>query len=84
MSRIFLETSVPGIAKSYEFLADSVMSVGKVKLEMMKQINAVENMEVFPHPDKVLFCSVEMNGLLQDNEILESVGIQSGGRIMLI
>ncbi len=84
MSRIFLETKVPGIAKTYEFSVDSVMTVGKVKKEMIKQISNVENMTVFPDPDKVLFCSIDMKGLLQDNEILGSIGVKSGGKIMLI
>ncbi len=84
MSRLLLETKVPGIAKTYEFSADSVMSVGAVKKEMIEQISAVENMTVFPDPDKVLFCSVDMGGLLQDNETLGSIGVKSGGKIMLL
>ncbi|SEM28618.1 hypothetical protein SAMN04487770_13219 [Butyrivibrio sp. ob235] len=84
MSRILLETRVPSIAKTYEFSADSVMSVGTVKKEMIRQITAVENLNIFPNPDKVLFCSIDMNGLLQDNETLGSIGVKSGGRIMLI
>ncbi len=84
MSKIFLEASVPGIAKTYEFSADPVMTVGSVKKEMIKQISAVENMSIFPDPDKVLFCSIDMEGLLQDNETLGSIGIKSGDRIMLI
>ena len=84
MSKIFLETEVPGIAKTYEFSADSVMTVGTVKREMIDQISAVENMTVFPDPDKVLVCSVNMEGLLQDSETLGSIGVNSGDRIMLI
>ncbi len=84
MSKIFLETEVPGIAKTYEFSADSVMTVGTVKKEMIEQISAVENMTVFPDPDKVLVCSVNMEGLLQDSETLGSIGVNSGDRIMLI
>ena len=48
MSRILLEAKVPGIAKTYEFSADSVMTVGTVKRAMIEQISAVENMTVFP------------------------------------
>ena len=84
MSKIFLETQVPGIAKTYEFSADSVMTVGTVKKEMIEQISAVENMTVFPDPDKVLVCSIDMNGLLQDNETLGSIGVKSGGKLMLL
>lgn len=84
MSKIFLETQVPGIAKTYEFSADSVMTVGTVKRAMIEQISAVENMTVFDDPDKVLVCSIDMNGLLQDNETLGNIGVKSGGQIMLI
>ncbi len=84
MSKIFLETRVPSIAKTYEFSADSVMSVGSVKRAMIEQIAAVENRVIFTDPDKVLMCSIDMNGLLQDNEILGSIGVKSGGQIMLI
>ncbi|MCR4786787.1 MAG: ubiquitin family protein [Lachnospiraceae bacterium] len=84
MSKIFLETEVPGIAKTYEFAADSVMTVGTVKKAMVEQISAVENMTVFPDPDKVLVCSINMKGLLQDSDTLGSIGVNSGDKIMLI
>lgn len=84
MSKIFLETKVPGIAKSYEFVVDSIMTVGAVKKEMVNQISTVENINIFPDINKVLFCSVDMNGLLSDNETLGSVGVKSGGKIILI
>ena len=84
MSRILLEAKVPGIAKTYAFSADSVMTVGTVKRAMIEQISAVENMTVFPDPDKVLVCSVDMNGLLQDNETLGNIGVKSGGQLMLL
>ena len=84
MSKIFLETEVPGIAKTYEFSADSVMTVGTVKKAMIEQISAVENMTVFQDPDKVLVCSINMEGLLQDSDTLGSIGVNSGDRIMLI
>ena len=84
MSKIFLETEVPGIAKTYEFSADSVMTVGTVKKEMIEQISAVENMTVFPDPDKVLVCSINMEGLLQDSDTLGSIGVNSGDKIMRI
>ncbi len=84
MSKILLEAKVPGIAKTYEFSADSVMTVGSVKKAMIEQISALENMTIFRDPDSVLMCSVDMNGLLQDNETLGSIGVKSGGQIMLI
>ncbi len=84
MSKILLEAKVPGIAKTYEFSADSVMTVGSVKKAMIEQISALENMTIFQDPESVLMCSVDMNGLLQDNETLGSIGVKSGGQIMLL
>ncbi len=84
MSKIYLETQVPGVAKTYEFSADSVMTVGTVKRAMIEQISAVENIPVFEDPDKVLVCSIDMGGLLQDSDTLGSIGVKSGGKIMLI
>ncbi|MBQ9550785.1 MAG: hypothetical protein IJU87_08230 [Lachnospiraceae bacterium] len=84
MSKIYLETRVPGIAKTYEFSADSVMTVGTVKRAMIEEISAIENFKVFQDPDKVLVCSIDLKGLLQDNETLGNIGVKSGGQIMLI
>lgn len=84
MSKIYLDVEVPGNAKKYEFVADSSMSVGKVKNQIIKQIASVENRDIFPDKDAVLFCSVDLEGLLQDSEILDDVGVKSGGRIILL
>ena len=84
MSKIYLDVEVPGNAKKYEFTADSAMSVGKVKNQIINQIATVENREIFPNKEAVLFCSVDLQGLLQDSEILADVGIKSGGRIILL
>lgn len=84
MSKIYLEVQVPGNAKTYEFAADNVLSVGKVKRQFIGQISLVENRNIFPNPDEVLFCSRQLEGLLQDQEILGEVGIVGGDTIILI
>ncbi len=84
MSKIYLDVQVPGIARTYEFAADSVMTVGKVKKQFVSQISAVEGREVFPSPDQVLFCSQSLEGLLQDCEILGEVGVKSGDTAILL
>ena len=84
MSKIYLDVQVPGIARTYEFAADSVMPVGKVKQQFIAQINAVEGREVFAAPGQVLFCSKSLEGLLRDNEVLGEVGIRSGDAIILL
>jgi hypothetical protein len=84
MSRIYLDVQVPGIARTYEFAADSVMSVGRVKKQFASQISAVEGREIFADPTQVLFCSQALEGLLQDSEILGEVGVASGDTIILL
>lgn len=84
MSKIYLEVQVPGNAKTYEFIADSLMSVGRVKRQVVDQIASLEGHSVFPQSDKVLFCSAQLQGLLQDSEILGEVGIVSGDTIILL
>jgi len=84
MSKIYLDVQVPGIAKTYEFAADSVLSVGKVKGQIVSQISAVEGRTVFDDPGQVLFCSRALEGLLQDSEILGEVGVRSGDTIILL
>jgi hypothetical protein len=73
-----------GIARTYEFAADSVMPVGKVKKQFVSQISAVEGREIFSVPGQVLFCSQSLEGLLRDSEILGEVGVQSGDTIILL
>lgn len=84
MSKIYLDVQVPGVAKSYEFSADNVMTVGKVKKQFISQISAVEGREIFSEPAQVLFCSRGLNGLLQDGEILGEIGVESGDTILLL
>ena len=84
MSKIYLEVQVPGNAKTYEFAADSMMTVGRVKNQIIKQIAALENRDIFPDRDAVLFSSIDLEGLLQDDEVLGEVGVRSGGKIMLL
>ena len=84
MSKIYLDVQVPGIARTYEFAADSVMSVGKVKNQFTTQISALEGREIFADSAQVLFCSQSLEGLLQDNEILGEIGIVSGDSIILL
>ncbi|MDL2217506.1 hypothetical protein LJC27_02495 [Christensenellaceae bacterium OttesenSCG-928-M15] len=84
MSKIYLEVHVPGNAKTYDFAADSVMSVRRVKKDMIAAITAVENRELFAKPEEVLFCSANLEGLLQDSEILGEIGVKSGDKIILL
>lgn len=84
MSKIYLDVQVPGIARTYEFVADSIMTVGKVKKQFTQQISAVEGREVFTNPTQVLFCSKSLEGLLQDDEILSEVDVVSGDTIILL
>ena len=84
MSKIYLDVQVPGTARTYEFAADSMMTVGKVKRQFISQISAVEGREVFTDKEQVLFCSRALEGLLQDHEILSEVGVDSGDTVILL
>ena len=84
MSKLYLDVQVPGVAKSFEFSADSIMAVGKVKKQFISQIAAVEGRTLFSDPTQVLFCSRALEGLLQDGEILGEVGVESGDTIILL
>jgi hypothetical protein len=84
MRKIYLDVQVPGVARTYEFAADSVMTVGKVKNQFISQISAVEGRDIFAEPSQVLFCSQALEGLLQDSEILGEIGITSGDTIILL
>ena len=84
MSKIYLEVSTPGNAKTYEFSADSRMTAGRVKAQFIRQIEAVENFSLFENKDSVLFSCLDLEGLLQDDDILGEVGVKSGSRIILL
>ena len=84
MSKLYLDVQVPGIDRIYEFAADNVMTVGRVKKQFASQISAVEGREIFADPSGVLFCSRGLEGLLQDFEILGDVGVVSGDTIILL
>ena len=84
MSKIYLDVQVPGVARTYEFTADNVMAVGKVKKNFISQISSVEGREIFADPTQVLFCSKALEGLLQDSEILGEIGVTSGDTIILL
>jgi hypothetical protein len=84
MSKIYLDVQVPGVARMYEFAADSGMTAGKVKDQFISQISAVEGREIFTDPSQVLFCSQALEGLLRDSEVLGEVGVTSGDTIILL
>ncbi len=84
MAKLQLDVQLPSVAKSYEFMADDSMSVGRVKRDFINQITAVEGREIFPDVTQVLFCSKNLGGLLSDEEILGTVEIRSGDTIILI
>lgn len=84
MSKLYLDVQVPGTARTYEFVADSAMTVGRVKRLFISQISAVEGRALFADPAQVLFCSKELEGLLRDGEALSEVGVKSGDTVILL
>lgn len=84
MSKLYLEVQAPGNAKTYEFRTDNSMTVGAVKRAFIRQISELENHALFEDPSQVLFCSRQLEGLLQDDETLVEVGVKSGDTIILL
>ncbi len=84
MAKIQIDVQLPSLAKAYEFLLDDSLSVGKVKRDFIKQIEAVEGRQIFEDATQVLFCSRNLGGLLSDNEVLGNLEIKSGDTIILI
>ncbi len=84
MAKIQVDVQLPSLAKAYEFLLDDSMSVGKVKRDFIKQIEAVEGRKIFEDETQVLFSSKNLGGLLNDAEILGNMEIKSGDTIILI
>ena len=53
MSKIYLEVVVPGNAKTYDFSADSMMSVRRVKNDIISQITIHH---IIPSTSQNLIC----------------------------
>ena len=79
MSKIYLEVQVPGNAKTYEFAADSIMTVGTVKRQMIDQIAALENRSIFPDRDAVLFCSIDLGQVFLARPLLRQLTLSDPG-----
>ena len=80
MSKIHLEIEIPGNAKTYEFVLDDRMKIGTVK----KQIAELEGHDLFAGLDNIVFGSLELEGLIQDNETFREVGIKNGSRVVMV
>ena len=80
MSKIHLEIEIPGNAKTYEFVLDDRMKIGTAKEQIKKQIAELEGHDLFAGLDNIVFGSLELEGLIQDNETFREVGIKNGSR----
>ena len=72
MSKIHLEVEIPGNAKTY------------AKKQIMKQIAELEGHDLFAGLDNIVFGSLELEGLIQDNETFREVGIKNGSRVVMV
>ena len=75
MSKIHLEIEIPGNAKTYEFVLDDRMKIGTAKEQIKKQFAGLDN---------IVFGSLELEGLIQDNETFREVGIKNGSRVVMV
>ena len=83
MSKIHLEIEIPGNAKTYEFVLDDRMKIGTAK-GRSKQIAELEGHDLFAGLDNIVFGSLELEGLIQDNETFREVGIKNGSRVVMV
>ena len=81
MSKIHLEIEIPGNAKTYEFVLDDRMKIGTAKEQIKKQL---EGHDLFAGLDNIVFGSLELEGLIQDNETFREVGIKNGSRVVMV
>ena len=84
MSKIHLEIEIPGNAKPYEFVLDDRMKIGTAKEQIKKQIAELEGHDLFAGLDNIVFGSLELEGLIQENETFREVGIKNGSRVVMV
>ena len=84
MSKIHLEIEIPGNAKTYEFVLDDRMKIGTAKEQIKKQIAELEGHDLFAGLDNIVFGSLELEGLILDNETFREVGIKNGSRVVMV
>ena len=84
MSKIHLEIEIPGNAKTYELVLDDRMKIGTAKEQIKKQIAELEGHDLFAGLDNIVFGSLELEGLIQDNETFREVGIKNGSRVVMV
>ena len=84
MSKIHLEIEIPGNAKTSEFVLDDRMKIGTAKEQIKKQIAELEGHDLFAGLDNIVFGSLELEGLIQDNETFREVGIKNGSRVVMV
>ena len=49
-----------------------------------KQIAELEGHDLFAGLDNIVFGSLELEGLIQDNETFREVGIKNGSRVVMV
>ena len=84
MSKIHLEIEIPGNAKTYEFVLGDRMKIGTAKEQINEPIEEIEGHELFGGLDNIVFGSLELEGLIQDNETFREVGIKNGSRVVMV
>ena len=84
MSKIHLEIEIPGNTKTYEFVLDDRRKIGTAKEQIKKQIAELEGHDLFAGLDNIVFGSLELEGLIQDNETFREVGIKNGSRVVMV
>lgn len=64
--------------KPMNLCLDDRMKIGTAKEQIKKQIAELEGHDLFAGLDNIVFGSLELEGLIQDNETFREVGIKNG------
>ena len=65
-------------------MLDDRMKIGTAKEQIKKQIAELEGHDLFAGLDNIVFGSLELEGLIQDNETFREVGIKNGSRVVMV
>jgi len=60
------------------------MQAAEALEQIKKQIAELEGHDLFAGLDNIVFGSLELEGLIQDNETFREVGIKNGSRVVMV
>lgn len=81
---IMVEVVVPAIDKEYDFRLDEYVPVHVLTEEITEMICHKEQSNIIGNEKELILCDCGSNRILEDNMGLNSLGIRTGDRLLLI